>query len=80
MDELRQIRKENGSPKEPLIVYERYNDQLVIVYGEDTEKSISYFTQDDFSKLNISKDTLLDFSINNLRRILPDIQKIGGNL
>jgi uncharacterized protein YtpQ (UPF0354 family) len=79
LDDLRQISKENGSFKEPWIVYEKYNDQLIIVYGEDTEKSISYFTQDDFANLNISKDTLLDFSINNLRRILPDIQKIGGN-
>jgi uncharacterized protein YtpQ (UPF0354 family) len=77
LDDLRQISKENGKEKEPWIVYEKYNDQLIIVYGEDSEKSISYFTNEDFSKLNISRETLLDFSIKNLKRILPDIQKIG---
>ena len=77
LNELRNISKENGGEKEPWIVYEKYNDELIVVFGEDTENSIKYFTQSDFSKLNINKDTLLEFSIENLQRILPDIQKVG---
>lgn len=77
LDELRKISKENGKEKEPWIVYEKYNEELIVVFGEDTESSIAYFTQSDFEKLNINKDTLLEFSIENLRRILPNIEKIG---
>ncbi len=77
LDELRKISKENGEEKEPWIVYEKYNDELIVVFGEDTESSIAYFTQSDFEKLNINKDTLLEFSIENLRRILPNIEKVG---
>jgi uncharacterized protein YtpQ (UPF0354 family) len=77
LDELKKISKENGEEKESWIVYEKYNDELIVVFGEDTENSIAYFTQTDFEKLNINKDTLLEFSIENLRRILPNIEKIG---
>jgi len=77
LDELRLICKEKGEAKEPWIVYEKYNDELIVVFGEDTKNSIAYFTQEDFAKLNINKDTLLEYSIKNLRRILPNIEKIG---
>jgi uncharacterized protein YtpQ (UPF0354 family) len=77
LDELKKISKENGEEKEPWIVYEKYNDELIVIFGEDTESSIAYFTQSDFEKLNINKDTLLEFSIENLRRILPKIEKFG---
>lgn len=77
--DLQNLSKEQGNEKEPWIVYEKYNDDLIVVYGEDTEKSIRYFTQDDFKGLGINKDTLLDFSIKNLNAILPDIQRMGGN-
>lgn len=43
LDDLRHMSKENGVDKEPRIVYEIYNDELIIVYGEDNEKSIKYF-------------------------------------
>ncbi len=76
---LQNLSKEQGQEKEPWIVYEKYNDDLIVVYGEDTEKSIRYFTQDDFKKLEIDKDTLLDFSIKNLKTILPDVQIMGGD-
>jgi uncharacterized protein YtpQ (UPF0354 family) len=77
--DLQNLSKEQGREKEPWIVYENYNDDLIVVYGEDTEKSIRYFTQDDFKKLNIDKDTLLEFSIKNLNSILPDMQRMGEN-
>lgn len=78
LNDLMQLAKDKED-KEPWIVYDNYNDKLIIVYGEDTEKSIKYFTKEDFAKLNIDKDTLLDFSVKNLNKILPDIQRHGGD-
>lgn len=60
-------------------VHEKYNEQLIIVYGEDTEKSINYITEEDLDKLNISRDTLLGFAKRNLKAILPDIQRMGND-
>jgi uncharacterized protein YtpQ (UPF0354 family) len=77
LDDLRRLSKESGEEKEPWVVYEKYNDQLIIVFGEDTENSIAYFNEEEFNTLGINKDTLLVFSINNLKNILPDIQKVG---
>jgi uncharacterized protein YtpQ (UPF0354 family) len=78
LNDIMQLAQDKGD-NEPWIVYEKYNDKLIIVYGEDTEKSIVYFTKKEFAKLNIDKDTLLDLAVKNLNRILPDIQRHGGN-
>lgn len=59
------------------IVYQGYNDKLIIVYAEDTKNNINYITKPEFDKLNIAKDMLLDLAVNNLIRILPDLQKFG---
>lgn len=58
-------------------VWEDYNEDLIIMYGEDEEKNISYFSKEEFLKLNIEKDTLLSFAISNLRNLIPDIRKVG---
>ena len=72
------ILAKNSEDKEPWVVYEKYNDELIIVYGEDSEKSIKYFSKEEFAELNIDKDTLLDLAIKNLNKIIPDIQRHGG--
>lgn len=76
LNDLEQLEGNNGD-KELWIVYERYNDKLIIVFGEDTENSIKYFSREDFAKLNIDQDTLLNLAVNNLKSILPDIQLHG---
>ncbi|MDR3286006.1 MAG: DUF1444 family protein [Prevotellaceae bacterium] len=75
LDKVNQLTEQQESN----IVYEKYNDQLIIVYCEDTEYGISYFDKDHFQQLGINTDTLLAFSISNLKRLLPDIQSIGEN-
>lgn len=79
LDELRRLSKENGEEKEPWVVYENYNEELIIVFGEDTENSIEYFSLERFAELNINKDTLLEISVKNLQRILPEIEKNNEN-
>jgi len=69
--------KQSGFNKELELVYQKYNDQLLIVFGEDEEKRIGYFSKEDFSKLKISRDTLLEFSIKNLKKRISRVNKIG---
>lgn len=77
-EELNQIAKEN-SIEVPRLVYEFYNEKLIIVYAEDTDLNIQYFSEEDFDKLSINRDTLLKLAVRNLEKILPDIQKFGNN-
>lgn len=61
-----------------LIYYEPYNDELIIVYAEDTELNIRYLQKHIIDSLNIGLDTLRDFAFNNLRKILPDVEIINS--
>src|SRR5258708_22245722 len=79
LDGLKQLSKENGVEKEPWVVYEKYNRALIIVYGENTAASIRYFTQEDFNKLLIPRDSLRSLAINNLKEVLRDIKSNGNN-
>lgn len=40
---------------------------------------MKYFNTDEFEKLGIAKDTLLTFAVNNLHRIIPQVEKVGKN-
>ncbi len=63
----------------PDLIWDNYNEDLIIIYAEDKGNSFKYFNNDEFEKLNLKKDTLLDFAINNLKNIIPDIEKVGEN-
>ena len=69
----------NNNDEAQNAIYEQYNEDLIIVYMQDTEYSLSSINMESFEKLGIEKDTLLDFSIKNLKEILPEIQGGGEN-
>jgi len=60
-------------------VYDQYNDSLIIIYVEDKESSISYLKREEFDKLGISNDTLLNYSVDNLNQIMPQMERHGEN-
>ncbi|WP_289056009.1 DUF1444 family protein [uncultured Carboxylicivirga sp.] len=78
LDEVKMMTKVNAANE--YLIYERYNEELIIVFAEDTDLNIRYFSKDEFLKLNIQKDTLLDFSIKNLTDSLPEIERHGDNI
>ncbi|CAM1348543.1 DUF1444 family protein [Tenacibaculum halocynthiae] len=78
-EQLKTLGNSVADYKVPELIWEPYNEDLIIVYAEDREESIHYFNQKEFEKLEISKDTLLEFSVNNLNNVLPKIEKIGEN-
>jgi uncharacterized protein YtpQ (UPF0354 family) len=55
-------------------VYEPYNDQLVVVYAQDSKAGINYFPAGDLQKAGIVRDSLRSIAVRNLSRLLPDIQ------
>lgn len=58
---------------------DKYNDQLIIAYAEDTKNNIRYLNEDDFKKLGISRDSLKSIALRNFDRIIPNIQRQGEN-
>jgi uncharacterized protein YtpQ (UPF0354 family) len=59
-------------------IFEEYNDDLIIIYAEDNERTISQFTKEDIATLNIAVDSFKGLSISNLNTILPEIEKTGN--
>jgi len=60
--EILQAQNKNNEEAQNAI-YEQYNEDLIIVYMQDTEYSLSSINMESFEKLGIEKDKLLDFSI-----------------
>ena len=76
LDEINSLNKDG---KEFPMITEKYNDQLIIAYGQDSKNSIKYLTEDDFKKLSISRDSLKVVALKNLDKILPSIQRQGDS-
>ena len=56
------------------MVTEKYNDELIISYVIDNETSMKSLTQKDLNKLNLSKDALKKTALNNLEKMLLNVQ------
>ena len=79
LEGVNQTAAKMGATKSAAGVYEKYNDQLIIAYAEDTENNIRYLTPGDRDSLSINKDSLRPIAIRNLGRILTNVQRQGDN-
>ena len=80
IDEMAITLNQNNKTNEPAsLVYEKYNDKLVIVYAEDGENGIAYFTSDRFKESGLNKDSLFILAAKNLDSVLPKIEILGDN-
>ena len=79
LNDIRSVAKKMGGGKDVEGVYEKYNDQLIIAYAEDTKNSIRYLTHDDLKTLAINEDSIRKIAINNLDKLLTSIQRKGGD-
>lgn len=79
LDDIRKSMKDRGA-KEPLEnVYEELNPDLIIVYAEDSPQNIRYFTPKDLEKAGIDQKNLRTLACENLKRLLPKIERYGTN-
>ncbi len=58
--------------------YEKYNDDLIILYAEDFPDRITIPERDKIESLNITTDSLRALAIENLKSKLPSIERIGN--
>lgn len=76
--EIRESVKQRGSNQIPENVYEDFNEQLVIIYAEDTPTNINYFSPKTLSEIGITRKQLRTLAIANLSRIIPKPQIDAG--
>lgn len=72
LNSLGEMKNENGEA--PKMVYEVYNEDLIILYGENFEKGIRYVSNDMLKRSGIPKDSLRDIGMRNLKKIIPALQ------
>src|SRR5580658_6891088 len=76
---LQNVGASMGANKGFNAVFEKYNDQMMIVYAQDTKAGIGYFSAEDLAKSGIAKDSLRGLAIRNLINLLPDIKVREGD-
>jgi len=77
-EEVRADARRRGGKEPADQVVEKFNDQLVIVYAEDTPLNIRYVTADILEKAGVDRRKLRQLAVANLRRKLPDIKTHKG--
>ncbi|MFC4309534.1 DUF1444 family protein [Steroidobacter flavus] len=78
--EMQRAAKARGVDGPALQVIEDLNQDLVIVYAEDTPQNIRYFGPDDLQDAGVQKEKLRALAVENLRRILPPAEAVNGPL
>ncbi|MEO7794551.1 MAG: DUF1444 family protein, partial [Thermoanaerobaculia bacterium] len=72
--------QERGATGPVEYVFEEYNEQLTILYGEDRPKNIRYLTPKALADLGIERSELRSLAVTNLRRMLPEIEVNQGTM
>jgi uncharacterized protein YtpQ (UPF0354 family) len=79
LDQFKEDLAHQGGSKLPEAVYEELNSDLVIVYAEDSPKSIRYLAPKDLEKAHVERKELRALACTNLVRLLPKVDKEGAN-
>jgi len=78
VEDAKAMSKSRGFDPEESQVTEDYNEELVIVYAEDTPRNVRYFSRKDLDKAGVERNKLRALAIANLRRVLPKIEAHQG--
>jgi uncharacterized protein YtpQ (UPF0354 family) len=78
--EIAQSMKDRGASEPVENVSESFNDELIVVYAEDSPKNIRYLTPQDLDEIGLTRAELRELAVNNLRTILPKIEIHKGPL
>lgn len=79
LEETKQALLARGAKKLPEHVYEDLNADLIILYAEDSPKNIRYVGPKDLDEAHIEKKELRTLACENLKRLLPKIERHGTN-
>ena len=61
------------------VLSDDYDEDLVIMYGEDRDSSTSFLFDEDIDELNIERENLFDLSLENFKNIVTNIEKHGDS-
>jgi uncharacterized protein YtpQ (UPF0354 family) len=76
--EIRRSLLEAGHDADKLeFFYETLNDELLVFYALDTERSIRYLGRGDVDSLGLQPEELRTLAVTNLGNLLPDIEAHG---
>jgi uncharacterized protein YtpQ (UPF0354 family) len=79
LKEIQQSLAARGAKKPLEMVHEDLNSDLIILYAEDSAKNMRYITPSDLQKAHIDQSELRALAIENLKRIIPKIERHGAN-
>ena len=79
IEETRQALATHGDGTAPEQISEGLNEELVILYAEDTENNIRYLSHSDLADAGIEPWNLRNLACYNLRRLLPKIERHSEN-
>jgi uncharacterized protein YtpQ (UPF0354 family) len=61
------------------VVFDRYNEQLIVLYGQDVRTHIGYFGPSEYHRTYMERTDLREIAVNNLTGFLPDIKTLEDN-
>jgi uncharacterized protein YtpQ (UPF0354 family) len=79
LEETRKAMMDRGAKQIPETVHEDLNSDLIILYAEDSPKNIRYFSPKDLEKARIDPKELRGLACENLKRLIPKIERNGAN-
>lgn len=79
LEETRKAVMSRGAKKMLEYVYEDLNPDLIILYAEDSTNNIRYFGSENLEKAHLERKDLRVLACENLKRILPKIERHGAD-
>jgi uncharacterized protein YtpQ (UPF0354 family) len=73
------MRERNPTADGPELVYEEYNEQLLILYAEDSSQNIRYLTPANLQELGLDMPGLRTLAIRNLPDAVPPVKVEEAN-
>ncbi len=79
LEEIQRALINRGAKQLKENVYEDFNDDLIILYAEDSPKNMRYFTPEDLEEAKIERKELRNLACENLKRLISKIERHGAN-
>lgn len=78
--EIRESVKQRNGEEISENVYDELNEELLVIYAEDSTHNINYFSSKELDKLEVSRGQLRTLAIANLRKLIPEPEIKHGAL
>jgi uncharacterized protein YtpQ (UPF0354 family) len=77
--EMKKMARENAGKGPVEHLHEDFNEELVIVYAEDRDSGVAYPSAAVFQELGIERKDMRALACENLKKLLPELQRVGAD-